>query len=178
LNKHIGDLYRDNKSADIRQTSAVAVVRTDLTGKLSSLQSSCSELKGANGVLTKQAADQQGTINNCQTQALQMLVPERARISPYLWSDEAKDGLDHSATYLILTNKTVTPVHLFISCKVPIKLATGKIVGSQTSTGTSIDQQHNALVAISSPAWTPDSPMRVDLEYTSSRLADCEFYSR
>lgn len=73
------DLHTRIGQGETHEEKSVQAVREDLGGKLSALKENCARTDGANGILTKQAADQQNTINNCQTEALKLLLPRRKK---------------------------------------------------------------------------------------------------
>ena len=165
--------YKDHEEKSVQK------VKEDLGGKLSDLRENCAKTEGANGILTKQAADQQNTINNCQTQALKLLTPEAQKTTPLVLEDTVVDGVEHKAKFLILTNKTVTPVRMIVNCNRAVRDGFASILGSGVMTGGTTNQTPTALnVGIDSPAWTPISPMIVAFSYTSSSLIQCGFLVR
>jgi hypothetical protein len=179
LAARVGTLRRTVDADAQHEQNTVAGVRQDLGTQLSTIQQSCAEMKGANGALTKQATDQQGTINNCQTEALKLLAPEPMKLSVFEWSDDITDGVFHKATYLVVTNKPITPVNMIVSCDVALKEGVGSILGSGfMSGGSEVQQQKNLNVNINSPSWPAQTPLRIDLQYTSSRKAKCSFFER
>jgi len=54
-------------NAQDHEETSLRLVKDDFIGRLSTLRESCAKVEGANGILIKQTADQQNTINNCQT---------------------------------------------------------------------------------------------------------------
>lgn len=176
LNAHIGDLHRSVQGADIHERDAVQKVRDDLGGRLSELKQSCAKTEGANGALVKQASDQQITINNCQTEALKLLVPEALSVTPLTWGDEVKNGVDHHVSYVVLTNKAITPVRMMVICDHPLKSGNTWVMGSGLLSGGGTVTNRNVFdVSIDTPAWTQKSPLRIDLDYTSSSTITCNF---
>jgi hypothetical protein len=179
LNHRIKALRKTVDSSAEEKKNAVAAVKQDLDGRLSALKESCARVEGANAVLTRQTVDQQGTINNCQTEAIKLLAPEPLQLRPFLWSDEVLSQVNHKTTFVIIANKTITPVRLLVECDVLLNQGTASIVGAGAYIGGSeIQQRKNLFVQINTPAWSNDTPLRVDIEYVSARAARCSFVSR
>jgi hypothetical protein len=144
--------------------------------KISGLEQRCSRLEGANDVLQKQTGDQQTTINNCQTQALKLLIPEPLKITPLFMSEEKnKTESTNTAKALLLVNKVITPVHLRGVCNKTLISADGMPVGSGAmGVGTVVDG--NSLeVRIDSPAWTPTLPLLIVIKYAGPIGLKCRF---
>lgn len=140
-------------NAQDHEETSLRLVKDDFIGRLSTLRESCAKVEGANGILTKQTADQQNTINNCQTQALKLLTPETQKITPLVLQDETTNTTDHKAKFLVLTNKVITPVRMIVGCNRPIKEGSASILGSGVMTGGASNQSPTVLgVSIDSPA--------------------------
>src|SRR5258708_17242538 len=79
----------------------------------------CAFKNGANETLQKQNRDQQTLIAACQNQAIGLLKPEPFK-ETILYLDDFHAGKPNpamkSARFLILTNKTITPVRMAIGC--------------------------------------------------------------
>jgi hypothetical protein len=195
LVSRVGALRRIVDTDAQNKLNAVAAVRQDIGLQLSGLQQSCAEMKGANGVLTKQTIDQQETINNCQTQALKLLTPEEEKLTVLTWEDKA-NNTEHEASYLLITNKVVTPVNITGSCDVPLSaisaIPLSHVAGGGYSGGARIIPSNRPYVPLfygaqlgsefsigfSTPAWSPNSPIRMDVSYISTRTATCKFTVR
>ena len=178
-----------------REQSALISVRQELGSQISDLQQSCAEMRGANGVLTKQTIDQQSSINSCQTQALKLLTPEPQKLTILTWEDKNLSGSDHQTTYLLLTNKEVNPTRIDGSCDVNLATTSAKPVENMPYSGGANIIQHFPQpssirynqplieatlfqIVFSLPAWEPTEPIRLDITYKSSRPALCHFNVR
>ena len=142
-------------------------------------QSGCAETIGENKTLGKQNRDQQNTINNCQTQALKLLVPEPFKIVPLLLEPASGCIEMQHIKWLLLTNKTVTPVNLVVACQKRFVSASASIVGSEIlGGGASKVTDTEYQVNISTPAWSPESPMLFDMSFIGDQNNSCRFYER
>jgi hypothetical protein len=177
-------------------SSNLQSVKNDLNGQIVSWSQRCAKDEGVSETLQKQNGDQQNTINNCQTEAMKLLTPESQKITVLTWEDKVVNGTDHEASYLLLTNRIVTPVRIDGSCDVSITAISADPIGIGTYSGgasvigrspspTSLrfNQQREQSrtqfsVSFSLPAWTPTSPIRMRVSYTSLRTAGCNFIVR
>ena len=183
LANRIGVLHKKVDADASHEQMAVSSVRTDLGDQLSGLRQTCAKTEGANGVLTKQTADQQNTINNCQSQAIKLLTPEALKISPYLMDFGGGSGTTKVALYLVLTNKTITPVVGVLSCDKQAKVLTGGMLGAGGGMGGGgpISKETPkyrfiiSYVRTSSPAWVPSTPMYWELAYVGPETINCDY---
>ncbi len=79
--------------------------------------------------------------------------------------------------YLVLTNKTITPIRLLVSCDKEIAKASGTILGGGVQTGGRwggrVTNKNNEYgIGILLPAWTPINPLLVTV-YTDKKTLDC-----
>jgi hypothetical protein len=150
--------------------------RMDLEGQISDWKAKCSGLEGANGVLSNQNRDQQNTINNCQTQALKLLTPQPFRYEA-LVLDSEPSGNSKKSTWLILTNKPQIPVEFQVNCTSELESVDVGIV--QQVTASRVDHEDKMwLFQISSPAWTPESPIVVHTVSKGNGKLTCEFAAK
>jgi hypothetical protein len=128
-------------------------------------------LVGTNSTLQNQNRDQQGTINNCQTQAIKLLTPTDLRVHTavigYLATDKdlANDPV-HPISMLILTNKPIATTKVTISCNAAFEVVKESVVGSavtQFSQWNGKDSPTEFTVGISSPQWTPMAPLLITI---------------
>lgn len=176
LNKHIGEIHTALVSADSRQNAAVGRVVEDLGGRLSALQTSCSKIDGANEVLIRQTTAQQSSINNCQTQALKLLIPEAQQTTPLVLDEPSGTGPEWRMRWLLMTNKIVTPLTMIVRCNQPLSTLDFAPVGTDTMVGAPgrISQDAYQLF-MSLPAWDKNSPLVVTMTYRGKADLACEF---
>jgi len=161
------------------EKDSVQAVQSDLNSKIANIRQDCAKTEGANGVLTKQTADQQSTINNCQTQALKLLTPEEMKIVP-LVTDPPNAGIgEQHVKWLVLINKAVTPVNLLVQCQKRFVSASASILGSGImSGGTNRINDFQYQTNISTPIWSPESPLIYTMSYIGDQNNSCSFTQR
>jgi len=125
--------------------------------------------KAKNLVLEKQNRDEQLTINNCLVQLGKGQEPLHITQLPLGFMATALDVRDvkHAVSWLLLTNKTVTPVRLYIGCTFPIESVSGGIMSASGGTTAMVGpndsdlrvSDHEFNYRIISPAWAVDSPL-------------------
>jgi hypothetical protein len=169
-------LHQALATSDQHEKDAVQVVRTDLDSKLSTLRENCAKTEGANGALSKQTADQQDTINHCQQDALKLLTPEPFKIVPLVLEPANQGvGVQH-VKWLVLVNRTVTPVNLHVGCQKRFVSASASILGSgMISGGTAKITDYLYQVNISTPAWSPESPLIFEMSFSGDSNNACSF---
>ncbi len=138
-----------------------------LGSALTDLKVQCGIKDGMNSALETQNRDQQGTINNCQTQALKLLVPPKWKTSFRLIGGH-DDTLGPSRRYevLMLTNKPVFPVMLQVVCARNITSIHASVLGDTGTTMLKTPKQispANYEISILNPPWTPDAPIVTSL---------------
>jgi len=142
-----------------------------LEGQISDWRVKCSSLEGANGVLGSQNRDQQNTINNCQTQALKLLTPEAEKMTVITMYDVSPSAHDRLAEFVLLINKTITPVRLSVVCDKQVTQGMGSPAGGGAFIGRTDLLPPNGLqvgqVGQADPAWTPVSPLMITMHYAS-----------
>jgi hypothetical protein len=189
--KGVASRYRGELGQkEVSDAASFAPIRTDLTSQINTLTAKCSKEEGVSETLDRQTRTQQDTINNCQTQAMKLLTPEPQKITILPWQDDVSDEISHKATYLLITNKEVTPVHIDGACDVIVSkisaqpVGIGSYSGGADLTGTPVTRG-KLLEGISpfsitfgTPAWTPVSPIRMDITYESTKTAICRFVVR
>ena len=154
--------------------------------QIGQLQTQCAKLQGNNESLGAQNRDQQNTINNCQTEAIKLLAPQELKITQHLLNSaepfDTKEEVSRSQTYLILTNKAISPISAIFSCDQPVKWGPVEIVGGGPVLGGGGSggiihpmYRYYQTIHFSSPAWTPTEPMIVELTYSSKTRVKCVF---
>jgi hypothetical protein len=111
------ELYSELGREDQQKKDAVQKIQTELGSQLSTLRENCARTEGANGALKQQTVAQQNSINNCQTEALKLLVPAPLKITGvWLKDDNAAITAITDSKLLILTNQTIPEPKIQISC--------------------------------------------------------------
>lgn len=84
----------------------------------------------------------------------------------------------YSTEILVLTNRSVSPVRLLISCDTELISVDGSIMGSgvemHTGWGGRISNKQFG-VGIGSPPWTPENPMRITIRSNTKDIGSCRF---
>jgi len=79
--------------------------------------------------------------------------------------------------FLLITNKLMSPVDIIFSCSQPITNAESRIVANPYAAITVKLDETRWESKISSPAWTPESPIEIDItKPTSSNSNTCNFH--
>lgn len=150
-----------------------------LSDDYNALKSQCQYQAGVRDTLDKQNRDQQNTINNCQSEALKLLAPKPQKLTGLVWSNSVTEGVERKDIFLLITNKLVAPVRIDGGCDVPLKSVSAAPVGISTySGGATLPNPMLIVINFSTPGWSPQSPIRLDVEYTNVRRANCSFIVR
>jgi hypothetical protein len=147
---------------------------------LSDLREGCAKTEGASGALKQQTVDQQNTINNCQTQALKLLSPEPFKIVPIVLNPANTSIGEQHVKWLLLTNKTTTPVNLIVACNKRLTSISAEVIGggAMLSGGNTKLSDNTYKINISSPAWGPNTPIVLELSYIGDQNITCGFNER
>ena len=138
---------------------------------------------------------QQTTSNNAQQSLAQLSQrileidkPGKLKIDNYYLGDvpsqyNANVKAKYHGTFLVLTNQTVTPIRLLVTCEGKIVQAGGGILGTAASSGggwggrvTTSPMQYG--IGLLSPAWTPSNPMLATIYTDDPSLGICSFEQR
>jgi hypothetical protein len=187
-------VYADHTGLVERSHSLRGTVRQDAQdlqntkigfGKqLSDTKIECAGFKGENGSLSRQNRDQQGTINNCQTEAIKLLTPTEQKttaLSLIYFFDRDNSKEIKTSRFLLLTNKLVSPVKINIWCDnvylegvslVPIG------VGGLISSGSNRLAPNSFETGVVSPSWSPTSPYMAIVNYKGAEDTVCNFQVR
>lgn len=86
----------------------------------------------------------------------------------------------YHGTWIVLTNMTITPIRLLVTCRADIVQVSGSVLGTGAMLGggwggrvTTSKKQYG--VGILSPAWTPTNPMIVTVFTDNKDLGICTF---
>ncbi len=122
----------------------------------------CAKADGQNETLRRQTIDQQTLIAGCQQDAIKRLTPApRSVIFLFMQADSSTEKDVTRSQYLVLTDRTVTPVRMKIICPnagdVDFALI---VVGSSTMSGGNAKISADTYnVLMDSPAWSPSAPL-------------------
>jgi len=174
LATRVHDLHSAVDGDKAHEVASIQEVRTSLGGQLSELKEKCAKTEGANGILAKQAADQQGTINNCQSQAIKLMEPTAFSYDAMPFESTPENG-NQKSTWLIVTNKSQTPVLFTVTCTSEILSLDAGIVAQQYAGRASRYTDKEWTFRISSPAWTPHAPIVVHTVTKGEGVLSCEY---
>jgi nitrogen fixation-related uncharacterized protein len=184
-------VYEDHEGLVSRSRSQRASIRTADgilkeqkefdSQKFTACQNDNSRMVGRNETLGKQNRDQQDTINNCQTQALKLLTPEAFKITP-VTLESPHPGVDAQTwKVLLITNKSVTPIDLIVTCNKRMKGISGEVLGGggvQLYGGADKIMPNAYELHITSPAWTVVTPLELNVSYSGGEDISCGFNER
>jgi hypothetical protein len=201
----VGAVYRDHnyfvhKAAAFRLESVDAKIDRDRSitkagkdfgSQLSSLQRSCDKTEGRAETLNDQNRDQQTLIAGCQEDAIKRLTPDPQKITPVAL-ERTFSGEDHVDSYLLITNRPVTPTNIAGFCDVGLDSIEATILGGDgnSSGGSGIENPSERIrfgqvippsriyINFSMPAWTATTPIRMKITYHGPKLTECGFRLR
>jgi hypothetical protein len=165
---------QSQREKGIQDANSSVEIQKGLESQISDWRAKCAGFESANTVLNNQNRDQQNTINLCQTQAIRRLQPPPDRTITYPIKELPGPN---AKTFIMLTNKTVTPATIMVSCDGPIT----ELQGSTINTGNMLyspayQTGKNAWTfTIASPAWTPDLPLVISYKYAGPNEPICSF---
>jgi hypothetical protein len=168
------DLVAANHSIDL--------LRQDHKYEAQRITAQCESKNAVNETLQHQNRDQQQTINGCLTQAMKLLTPEPQKATP-IWFDRHGDGTLTQNRWIVLINKTITPVDLFIACNKDLESVGVSVIGVGTMIGGGGRLSRTQWeYRFTSPAWGPTSPIFVTIsshpDQTGDNAASCSFTPR
>jgi hypothetical protein len=153
--------------------------KDDCAKRTSNLREQVAGLVGKNETLASQNRDQQGSINNCQTQAIHLLTPIGQKFTILRLSGDdlpTPNAEQKTAEFLMLTNRGITPVRVRLECDQPFGISTPLLLGvsGQAFGGSGNTSPTAAIISIAYPAWTPETPIRVYATYVSKNPLYCK----
>lgn len=165
----------------------VAVLTNDknnLSTQLQTVSSDNNRKDGTIQTLQGQIRDQQTTINGALLQLGKAQQLEPLRLTNYflgtLPGKANPDVSKYNGTFLVLTNKLITPVRLLVTCEAELVQVGGGVLGSGAMMGggwggrvTRSKKQYG--VGVLSPAWTPVNPLLVTIYTNQSDVGNCSF---
>ncbi|MDR3752030.1 MAG: hypothetical protein P4K94_11145 [Terracidiphilus sp.] len=132
---------------------------------------------GVVDTLANQNRDQQNTINNCQTQALKLLAPmpfKQTALTMLTYDPDPVQPLNR-AEVMLLSNKSIEPVNMRVTCNREIAKLMFHILGKSPMTaGSQIRKAPNVIdLNIQSPPWDTDTGLwlRIDHEEPNNKFA-------
>jgi hypothetical protein len=161
--------YQDDRHASDQVALLTEQLKLDQNrwqASYNDLQIQCAIKEGMNRTLGDQNRDQQNTINNCQNQALKLLTPESLKIIPVKSYDAIGQPGNGHAQFIVLTNKTIQPVRLIVTCNRTLTGADVGVLGQRVGFAPRPLINNKTLEAEQdSPPWTPVSPFQVTISY-------------
>ena len=119
--------------------------------------------KAKNQTLEKQNRDEQVLIAGCQSEALKGLMPEPRRVTPLILdSDVTTNEMNKRARWIVLVNKTLTPIRFNVECNNrlnDVQLATIPEGPIGFRSGRLNDRAWQ--FELITPAWGPTSPLLI-----------------
>jgi hypothetical protein len=173
--------WRD-KSGELEKQQVARTTDTDsatnkydlLKFNFDDLNARCKYQSGVIDTLTTQNRDQQNSINLCQTQAIRRLqpVPDKTVAFPV----KSLPG-PNAATYIMLTNKTVSPVTIEVTCDSPITDLQGGPINTtiMTYSPAYLVGKNAWSFTIATPPWAPDYPIVISFKYPGPNEPKCDF---
>jgi low affinity Fe/Cu permease len=153
--------------------------KQEITNAMNELKVQCATKDGTNQTLQNQNRDQQSTINRCFSEAMKLLTPEPLHVSGVAFDNEPLDGTTTRVRWLVITNKTLTPARLNMSCNGDLLTADASIAGSTAMLGrAAMVSTRVVAIDINSPPFSPTSPIIVTMTYRNSPTMGCNFFIR
>jgi hypothetical protein len=130
---------------------------------------------------------QQATMNSCMSTIGQLEKPEALKILPFLLRRTVKNAspdvsgyasdAKYVAQFLLLTNKTITPIRMIVTCDRGITSAGGAILGTASTSGGGSGKlsENSYLFVLTSPAWGPTAPLVMVVFSNDAQLGACSF---
>lgn len=170
-----------------RNSDSLSSQNYSLSKKIDSISSTCTadknQLRVADAAdksradtLSAQNRDQQNTINNCQTQALNLLTPKpfKQTVLTMLTNEPAPLPPLDRAEIMLLSNKSIEPVNMRITCNHDIRKLMFHILGKSNMTmGRQVRVAANTIdLNIQSPPWDMETALwiRIDHEGPNSEF--------
>jgi hypothetical protein len=167
-------------AADVLRQSAECSsdLKTSLaTSKLQQSQLTSQQVEINSGQSNMNLA--QTTMNKCVLSLIERSKqePQKTTLVMQYAQPDPQPGKRH-VTMLFLTNKSVSPLTIIVGCEGEIKKFKGDILTQEGNTiqmgETVMLDKHSARVSISSPAWTPITPLAVHVWFDDN-LGRCGF---
>ncbi len=180
LVKRVTGLKNQVEQDKLQDATKLSEETRKLQAVINDLKTQCAVDEGISQTLQKQNRDQQSTINGCLAQAMKFLTPEPLKTTPLVLDNDTTNQADKKIRWLLLVNKTVTPVRILVPCNRPLgNQASVWILGTGVMGGGAAKVSPNALeVDISTPAWSPISPMVISMSYRGDNDISCSFILR
>jgi hypothetical protein len=148
------------------------VLGVERENAVSGAKAECAFKDGANETLQKQNRDQQSSINGCLTQAIGLIPkPEPFRQTILNLDNEFPANQNKAmkgVRFLVLANKTVTPVRVGIGCDSSIAELNVHVLGSMLGTTASRLSLTDFRFELANASWSPESPLVVSILYFAS----------
>ena len=171
-------------SHELREKNEERKYKETCQGLLQTSQSRINDISGNVIAQQSQTQESQSKVQECLVELGKSQRQERLKITHYYLGRVSSQEFQsppraHYGTFLVLTNKAITPVRLLVTCESDISAAGGVLGTAAESYGgwggqvTSSKKQFG--VGILSPAWTPVNPLSVTVFSDSDTIGTCEF---
>jgi hypothetical protein len=156
----------------------------DLQSIIGGLRTDVAVRDGVNQTLQKQNRDEQVLIAGCQSQALKLLIPPDQKITPILFDRDFQTLGIRKMRWLVLTNKSFTPVHIATLCNIGVNImqsADVDVLGGSTGIkfGGAGGRLSSTAWELRDPGtWSPESPLMVTITYAGQENVACSFTPR
>ncbi|MGC1811873.1 MAG: hypothetical protein WA721_18125 [Candidatus Binataceae bacterium] len=167
----LNDKIRDQDGSLERQNGEIGTLTSEISLKEEAIQG-----------LQDQVRNQQTIINGALFQ-LGQAGAQPLRLTPYflghLPANDNSKLPTNQGSFIVLTNKTITPVQLLLTCDANIYAASGGVLGAGSMMyggwgGRVTTSKKQFGVGILSPAWSPSNPLIVTI-YSNDRINSCSF---
>jgi hypothetical protein len=163
----------------LKLTEQMRSTEKALNHQVVELQTSYAVKEGINQTLQKQNRDQQNTINGCLSQAMKFLSPEPQKIAAIVFDHDESNEVK-KIRWLVVSNKTITPVLMNVVCDRVLEDGVARIVGNSGMLGRGTGKVAPEILGIdiSAPSWSPTSPLLVAMSYRGDANISCSFNLR
>jgi hypothetical protein len=125
--------------------------------------------------------NQQDIVNKCIVALGSAIKPERLKIQDWFVGtviEKTNREAPYFGSWIVLTNKTVTPIRLLVTCDGDIEGAGAEVLGTGGQESGGWGGKFSAKkygIGITSPAWTPTNPLLVTVYANNKNLGRCTF---
>jgi hypothetical protein len=120
---------------------------------------------------------QQGTVNTCVLKLSELNPPQKISASMAGGDLDTSVNAKHHALMLLVTNRTITPIRIQISCDKPVVKVAGAPFGAGIIMGSTVPMANGKVwqIEITSPAWTASNPILIEIYHNNDELGECHY---